>query len=118
MIQEEGKRIFREQNCEKYPIEAYIAVHGDEDIEYLLKLSDKWLQNFLERYNFSFWMLRTKLNKNSVTPEMLKMIEKYHLALLMKQLSVMNDSVLGLLRHHMSSLMIRFLLNLLQTQRT
>ena len=83
-----------------------------------MKFSDKWLQNFLERYNFSFQKLRTKLNKNSVTPEILKKLEKYHLALLMKQLSVMNDSVLGLLHHHMSSLKIRFLLNLLQTQRT
>ena len=96
MIREEGKRIFREQNREKYPTEAEIAIHGDEDVEYPLKFSDKWLQNFLHRHNFSFRKMGTKLNKKAVTPEMLSRIEEYHLSMRMRQLSVLNDPEYGL----------------------
>ena len=95
MIREEGKRIFREKNREKYSSESHIAIYGDEDVEYPIKFSNKWLQNFLDRHNFSFRKLTTKMNKKAVTTEMLTAIEEYHLTLRMKQLSVTNDPVYG-----------------------
>ena len=73
--------IFREQNPEKYPTEAHIAVCGDDDVEYPLKLSNHWMQSFLVRHNFSYCKLATKMNKKTVTESALEVIANYHVSL-------------------------------------
>ena len=95
MIREEAKRIFRQQNRENYPTEEHINIHGDEDLEYPMKLSDKWMGSFLHRHNFSYRKLSTRMNKKAVSESMLAEIEKYHLNMRMKQLSAINDPVYG-----------------------
>ena len=95
MIREEAKRIFRKKAPEKYPTEADISIFGDEELEYPLKMSNHWMRNFLERHNFSYRKLSTKMNKKAVTEPMLATIEQYHLMMRMKQLSAMNDPDYG-----------------------
>ena len=91
MIHLEAKHIFREKNHEKL----HIAVHGDDDIEWSLKLSNKWLESFLDRHNFSYRKLGTKLNKKAVTESSLDVIQDYHISLWVLQLSEINDAVCG-----------------------
>ena len=96
MIREEAKRIFRKKNPENYPSEADISIFGDEELDYPLKLSDHWMKNFLDRHNFSYRKLSTKMNtKKAVTESMLASIEQYHLSMRMKQLSAINDPLYG-----------------------
>ena len=89
------KRLFRQKNPEKFPPEAYISVHGDDDLEYPLKFTDPWLKGFLDCHKFSHRKLSTKMNKPAVTESMLSAIEQYHLKLRMKQLETINDPVYG-----------------------
>ena len=60
-----------------------------------MKLSNKWMGSFLERHNFSYRKLSTKMNKKAVTEPMLASIEQYHLSMRMKQLSAIKDPVYG-----------------------
>lgn len=52
MAQLEAKHIFHEQNPEKYHTKAHIAIDGDNDVEYPLKLSNKWMESILHKLNF------------------------------------------------------------------
>ncbi len=71
MIHEESKRIFCKQHPDKYPTEAHINVHGDKDVEYPLKFSVQWMTHFLERHQFLFRNLATKMNMKATTASLL-----------------------------------------------
>jgi hypothetical protein len=74
-IRLEAKCIFGEQNPENFPTQAHIAIHGDDDVEYPLKLSNKWMESFLYRHNFSFHKFATKMNKQAVPESSLDVIK-------------------------------------------
>ena len=95
MIRLEARCIFSEQNPEKYPTEAHIAVCSDDDVEYPSWLSNHWMQSVLARHDFSYHTLATKMNKKAVTESALEVIENYHVSLQMKQLLKINDPLYG-----------------------
>ena len=97
MIHEEAKLIFCKKNSEKYPTEEHISIHGDEELQYPLKmLSNHWMGNFLDHHNFSYRKLGTNMNKKAATEPMMAQMEQYHLSMRMKQLSEINDPEYGL----------------------
>jgi hypothetical protein len=61
-----ARGIFCEQNPEKYPTEAHVAVCGNDDVEYPSKLSNHWMKSFLVRHNFSYHKLATKMKKRQL----------------------------------------------------
>ncbi len=115
MIREESKRIFCKQNPDKYPTEAHINVHGDEDVEYPLKFSGQWMTDFLERHQFLFRKLATKMNKKATAASSLQEIKQFHL---FEFCSYHRSTIqsMGSLYQILLSLMIKFHLGLQHKQ--
>jgi hypothetical protein len=53
------------------------------------------MESFLDRHNFSFRKLVTKMNKHAVTESSLDVIQNYHISLQVKQLSEICDPMYG-----------------------
>jgi len=95
MLVLEGRMIFHELHSHLYP-HPYIEYDEDDEDQYPIKFKDTWKHNFTKRHNTSFRTLGTKMNKKAQTPQMIEVIQDFHMPIRSLQLSVINDSKYGL----------------------
>ena len=92
MVEVKAKHIFHRKNHKKYLTEAHIAINGDEDVSYPLKISNHWVMNFLGLLHCK---IGTKMNKKAATKARIAAITDYNISIHDLHLSEINNPVHG-----------------------
>ena len=93
MVEYEGKMAFHRLHPSKFPEPDLDA--NDDNVRCPIKFSQTWKRNFMDRKQFSFRKVGTRMNKKGVAPGMMESLRDYHTVTRVFQLSEMLDPEYG-----------------------